>query len=161
MAVVMEIAGLALDEKSRAPIVVLKDATGNHVLPIVVGIMEASAIAAQLEGVDLPRPMTHDLLATVVSELGGEVTEIEVCDLINDTFYARIRIKVGKETLELDARPSDSIALALRSGARITVSEKVLKATSQKPPIGGGDDEATWKDVLENLEDDDFGKYKM
>jgi uncharacterized protein len=161
MAVVMEIAGLALDEKSRAPIVVLKDATGNHVLPIVVGIMEASAIAAQLEGVDLPRPMTHDLLAATIVELGGEVTNIEVCDLINDTFYARIRIKVGKETVELDARPSDSIALALRTGAQITVAEKVLEATSQKPPIGGTDDEATWKDVLENLEDDDFGKYKM
>ncbi len=161
MAVVMEIAGLALDEKSRAPIVVLKDATGNHVLPIVVGIMEASAIAAQLEGVDLPRPMTHDLLAAAIVELGGKVTEIEVCDLINDTFYARIRIEIGKETVELDARPSDSIALALRTCAQITVAEKVLQATSQKPPIGGSDDEATWKDVLENLEDDDFGKYKM
>jgi uncharacterized protein len=161
MAVVMEIAGLALDEKSRAPIVVLKDATGNHVLPIVVGIMEASAIAAQLEGVDLPRPMTHDLLAAVIAEMGGVVTDIEVCDLINDTFYARIRIKVADEDVELDARPSDSIALALRTGAKIMVAEKVLEATSQKPPIGGSDDEATWKDVLENLEDDDFGKYKM
>jgi hypothetical protein len=157
----MEIAGLALDEKSRAPIVVLKDATGNHVLPIVVGIMEASAIAAQLEGVDLPRPMTHDLLAAVIAEMGGVVTDIEVCDLINDTFYARIRIKVADEDVELDARPSDSIALALRTGAKIMVAEKVLEATSQKPPIGGSDDEATWKDVLENLEDDDFGKYKM
>lgn len=161
MAVVMEIAGLALDEKSRAPIVVLKDATGTHVLPIVVGIMEASAIAAQLEGVDLPRPMTHDLLSTVISELGATVTEIEVCDLINDTFYARIRIKAGENTIEVDARPSDSIALALRTGAQITVAEKVLEATSQKPPVGGTDDEATWKDVLEGLDDDEFGKYKM
>ncbi len=161
MAVVMEIAGLALDEKSRAPIVVLKDSTGNHVLPIVVGIMEASAIAAQLEGVDLPRPMTHDLLTSVIAELGAKVIGVEVCDLINDTFYARVSIKAGKKTIHLDARPSDSIALALRTGAPISVAEKVLQATSQKLPIPGGDDEATWKDVLENLEDDEFGKYKM
>jgi bifunctional DNase/RNase len=161
MSVVMEVAGLALDEKSRAPIVVLKAPSGNQVLPIVVGIMEASAIAAQLEGVDFPRPMTHDLLALSIKELGGEVLEVEICDLINDTFYARIRIKKGSETLELDARPSDSIALALRTGAPIIVAQQVLEASSQNVPVGGGDDEAPWDDILENLDDEDFGRYKM
>ncbi len=161
MVVVMEVAGLALDEKSRAPIVVLKAPSGTQVLPIVVGIMEASAIAAQLEGVDFPRPMTHDLLAAIIKELGGEVVEVEICDLINDTFYARIRIKTGQQMLELDARPSDSIALALRTGATIKVAQQVLEASSQKVPIGGGDDDAPWDDILENLDDDDFGKYKM
>jgi bifunctional DNase/RNase len=162
MPVEVKIAGLALDEKSRAPIVVLKDETGNQVLPIVIGIMEASAIAAELEGVDFPRPMTHDLLNTVITDMGGVVEEVEVSDLINDTFYAILRIRIEGRLIEIDARPSDSIALALRAGARILVNEKVFQRTSQKPPEGGGDeDESSWKDVLENLDDDDFGKYKM
>lgn len=161
MAVVMEVAGLALDEKSRAPIVVLKDLSGKHVLPIVVGIMEASAIAAQLEGVDFPRPMTHDLLALTIKELGATVEHVEVSDLINDTFYARIRVTTGDRSFDLDARPSDSIALALRTGATISVAEKVLAATSQKPPVATTDDDVSWEDVLENLDDDEFGKYKM
>ena len=160
MNILVTVAGLALDEKSKAPIVVLKDESGSHVLPIVIGIMEASAIAACLEGVDFPRPMTHDLLTSIIKELGGVLEEVEVCDLINDTFYALLHIRVGDELLKIDARPSDSIALALRTDARISVAKKVLESTSQAvPKEEGGED--LWKEVLESMEDDDFGKYKM
>ena len=160
MAIEVHVAGLALDEKSRAPIVVLKDDTGNKVLPIVIGIMEASAIAAQLEGVDFPRPMTHDLLAAIIKELGAVLETVEISALINDTFYATLHLRRGKKVWTIDARPSDSIALALRLSATITVSEEVLAQSSQKLPVNLEDDD-TWKQVLENLDDDDFGKYKM
>jgi uncharacterized protein len=160
MNITVNVAGLALDEKSKSPIVVLKDETGSHVLPIVIGIMEASAIAACLEGVDFPRPMTHDLVTSIIKEMGGAIEEIEICDLINDTFYALLHVRVGDKLLKIDARPSDSIALALRADARITVAKKVLEATSQSlPKEAGGQD--LWQEVLESMEDDDFGKYKM
>lgn len=163
MAIEVKVVGLALDEKSRSPIVVLKDETGKKVLPIVVGIMEASAIAAELEGMDFPRPMTHDLMAALIEKLGGVVERIEVSDLVNDTFYALIHVRKGrsKATLTVDARPSDSIALALRTGARIMVAEKVFELSSQKVPVKkeGADD--LWSDLLDTMDDEDFGKYKM
>ena len=159
MLITMKVAGLALDEKSKAPIVVLKDDTGKKVLPIVIGIMEASSIAAQLEGVDFPRPMTHDLMTSVLKELGGELEKNEVTDLINDTFYALLHIRIKDRMAAIDARPSDSIALALRCGAEITVHERVFEKSSHAVPNTGEED--VWKEILENLEDDDFGKYKM
>jgi bifunctional DNase/RNase len=168
MVVEVKVAGLALDEKSKAPIVVLKNDTGEKVLPIVIGVLEASAIAAALEKIDFPRPMTHDLAVNLIRELCGTLERIEVTDLINDTFYAVLVLSSPKGPLTVDARPSDSIALALRTGAPIFVSEKVFEKTAQRSPeeggeggggTGGGDD--PWRDMLENLDDEDFGKYKM
>jgi len=160
MAIEVKVAGLALDEKSRSPIIVLKDESGARVLPIVIGIMEASAIAARLEGVDFPRPMTHDLLATVVAQMGGKLESIEVTDLKDDTFYALLHIRCGEQLVSIDARPSDSIALALRTEAVITVHERVFEKTSQSTSKGEGKDDV-WKTILESMDDEDFGKYKM
>lgn len=163
MSIEVKVAGLALDEKTRSPIVVLKDSSGKRVLPIVIGIMEASAIAAQLEGISFPRPMTHDLLASVVREMGGVLESIEVTDLKNDTFYALLHIRCGDKLVSVDARPSDSIALALRMEATITVSETVFEKTSQaalKEAKGEGQEDF-WKSILESMDDEDFGKYKM
>ena len=168
MVVEMKIAGLALDEKSKAPIVVLKNEAGDKTLPIVIGIMEASAIAARLEAMDFPRPMTHDLLASVLEKLGGRLESVEVCDIINDTFYALLHIVVdppgesGAEPrrISIDARPSDSIALALRTGATILVNELIFEKTHAAPKARSPDDDV-WKEILESMEDDDFGKYQM
>lgn len=163
MPIEVKVAGLALDEKSKSPIVVLKDETGEKVLPIVIGMPEAGAIAAQLESIEFPRPMTHDLMTTLVKELGGTLERIEVTDLQNDTFYAQLHLRCADRELIVDARPSDSIALALRLGAKITVHERVFEKTAHRGPVstGEGGAEDTWKEVLEGLEDDDFGKYKM
>lgn len=164
MPIEVQVAGLALDEKNKAPIVVLKDESGEKVLPIVIGVMEASAIAASLEGVDFPRPMTHDLLSAVLRELGGTLEKIEITDLNNDTFYALLFIRQGDKLVTVDSRPSDSIALALRAGASITVAEQVFEKSALRPQESGRSltvDDDNWKELLENLEDDDFGKYKM
>jgi len=162
MAIQVKVAGLALDEKSKSPIIVLKDETGKRVVPIVIGIMEASAIAACLEGVDFPRPMTHDLMVLLLGEMGGKLERVEVNDLINDTFYAilHIRKESSGEVVTVDARPSDSIALALRVDAPIEVHEQVFEKTSQQAPDGQKKDDL-WREVLETMEDEDFGKYKM
>jgi bifunctional DNase/RNase len=161
MAVIdVTVAGLALDEQNKAPVVVLKDASGEKVLPIVIGIMEASAIAAQLEGVQFPRPMTHDLMGRIIEELGGKLVEVEVCDLVDDTFMALLHIEVGEKRVSIDARPSDSIALALRCKAKITVNERVFEKAVPGAEAPKEDDKM-WQDVLENMNEDDFGKYKM
>jgi bifunctional DNase/RNase len=158
--ILVTVAGLALDEKTKAPIVVLKDETGLKVLPIVIGLMEASAIAARLEGVDFPRPMTHDLVVAIIEKTGGLLEKMEVCDLINDTFYATLHVRTSQgEVVQVDARPSDSIALALRGNAPIYVDEKVFEKSSRKAPEPEGED--TLKNLLETMEDEDFGKYKM
>jgi len=162
----VKVAGLALDEKSKAPIVVLKDDSGEKVLPIVIGVLEASAIAAALEKIDFPRPMTHDLAVSIMKSLGAQLDRVEITDLINDTFYALLFMKTEKGEVSVDARPSDSIALALRAGAAIYVHPKVFEKTATKPAVEGvggvgGEGEDPWKDILENMDDDDFGKYKM
>ena len=118
----MSIKGLMLDPVSNSPIVVLKDEEEKFFLPIWVGIFEANAIALQLENVTTPRPMTHDLLRNMISELDARVTRVVINDLRDSTFFAQIRLITGDKTLELDARPSDAIALALRTEAPIFVA---------------------------------------
>jgi uncharacterized protein len=164
MAVEVQVAGLALDEKNKTPIVVLKDETGDKVLPIVIGVTEASAIAACLEGMDFPRPMTHDLLAATIRKLGAVLEKVEITDLINDTFYALLHVRRDDQVVTIDSRPSDSIALALRAEAKILVDEQVFEKSARQPLEGGTGsipDDDNWKELLENLEDDDFGKYKV
>ena len=159
MAVKVVIAGLAVDPDKEAPIVVLKEVEGDRVLPIVIGFTEARAIAIKLENIDFPRPLTHDLLASVIEKLGGKLEKVEVCDLVDNTFYALLHIRVGDKVVTIDARPSDSIALALRTGADITVNEKVFEKTfvGKKTESEG----EMWKEILESLDDEDFGKYKV
>ena len=127
MSVQMEVAGLAVDSVSKAPVVVLKEVDGERAFPIWIGASEASAIATRLEGIELPRPLTHDLLAQTIARLGAKVIEIEVTALQGTTFLAVVRLLRGEERLELDSRPSDAIALALRTGADIYVAEAVIE----------------------------------
>ena len=162
--VAMSIKGLMLDPVSNSPIVVLKDDDEKFFLPIWVGIFEANAIALQLENITTPRPMTHDLLRNMISELDAQVTRIVINDLRDSTFFAQIRLVVAQggsnRTLEVDARPSDAIALALRTEAPIYVAQSVLDQAQTITPDGEDTEEKT-KKWFENLSPEDLGKYKM
>jgi uncharacterized protein len=157
----MSIKGLMLDPVSNSPIVVLKDEEEKFFLPIWVGIFEANAIALQLENITTPRPMTHDLLRNMINELEGEVTRVVINDLRDSTFFAQIRVLVGGKTLEVDARPSDAIALALRTEAPIFVAQSVLDQAQTISPDDSEDQDEKMKKWFENLDAEDMGKYKM
>jgi len=153
----MSIKGLMLDPVSNSPIVVLKDDAEKFFLPIWVGIFEANAIALQLENVSTPRPMTHDLLRNMIAELDARVTRVVINDLRDSTFFAQIRVITGERTLELDARPSDAIALALRADAPIYVAQSVLEQAQTISPDSDDQDEKM-KKWFEQLDTEDMGK---
>ena len=157
----MSIKGLSVDPITNMPIIVLRETEGERVLPIWVGVFEANAIALQIESVQTPRPMTHDLLKSVIDELGGRLERIVVSELKDNTFYATLRLRAKGGTLTVDARPSDAIALALRSGARIFVEESVIlgaRSLDEPGPETGLRRVQKW---LEGLSDEELGKYKM
>jgi len=161
----MKVAGITVDPFTNTPIVILKDLEEQDVLPIWIGLLEASSIATALENVQTPRPMTHDLLKSVLDNLGAKVVKIEVNDLRDNTYYAVIHLHFKDKRLVLDARPSDAIALALRVHASIFVDENVIKK-SAKVELSKKEDKVVvdtgeWEEILENLSPDDFGKYKM
>jgi uncharacterized protein len=156
----MSIKGLMLDPVSNSPIVVLKDEADKFFLPIWVGIFEANAIALQLENVATPRPMTHDLLKNMIADLDAHVARVVINDLRDSTFFAQIRVITGGRTLEVDARPSDAIALALRTEAPIFVAQSVLDQAQTISPDGDDSDEKL-KKWFDQLGPDDMGKYKM
>ena len=164
MQIEMTIKGLMVDPITNMPIIILRDKDGQRVLPIWVGVFEANAIALQIENVTTPRPMTHDLLKSAISQLDGRVTRIVIHDLRDSTFFAQIRMMVnraGSDTmLELDARPSDAIALALRTEAPIYVAQSVLDQAQTITP-DADDQEEKSKKWFENLDTEDLGKYKM
>jgi uncharacterized protein len=160
MQIEMTIKGLMVDPITNSPIVILRDREGQRVLPIWVGIFEANAIALQIENISTPRPMTHDLLRNVIQDLKAAVTKVVVCDLQENTFYALIYLSLHGETVAIDARPSDAIALALRTRAPIYVEETVLdnaKTLDFAPEKTDADRLHKW---LESLDPDDF-EYKM
>jgi bifunctional DNase/RNase len=157
----MTIKGLMVDPVTNMPIILLRDAEGQKVLPIWVGIYEANAIALQIENVSTPRPMTHDLLKNVISDLKARVSKIVVSDLKDNTFYALIYLDVNGDTVAIDARPSDAIALALRARAPIFVEESVIDNAKPFDPSGEKPDTDRLQKWLENLDPDDLGKYKM
>lgn len=157
----MTIKGLMLDPVSNSPIVVLKDDQEKFFLPIWVGIFEANAIALQLENITTPRPMTHDLLRNMISELNAQVIRVVINDLRDSTFFAQIRLITDGKTLELDARPSDAIALALRTEAPIFVAQSVLDQAQTISPDSGEEQDEKLKKWFEQLGPDDLGKYKM
>jgi len=156
----MSIKGLMLDPVSNSPIVVLKDEQEKFFLPIWVGIFEANAIALQLEKVSTPRPMTHDLLRNFISELDARVARVVINDLRDSTFFAQIRVITSDRTLEIDARPSDALALALRVEAPIFVARTVLDQAQTISP-DGDDQEEKLKKWFDQLGPEDMGKYKM
>jgi uncharacterized protein len=157
----MQIRGLMMDPVTNMPIIVLKDVGSDVVLPIWVGIFEANAIALELEKTATPRPMTHDLLRNLARGLNAQVRKVVVSEMRDDTYYAVIWLEQSGETVTLDARPSDAIALALRWDCPIYVSRAVLEVSKQA--AGGNqtvnaDEMRRW---LENLNDDEMGRYKM
>ncbi|MCD6570104.1 MAG: bifunctional nuclease family protein [Deltaproteobacteria bacterium] len=165
----MKVIGIALDPTNNTPIVVLRDQDNKIILPIWIGIMEASAIAAAMEGVAFSRPMTHDLLKIVIEQLGGKVIKIEVIDLKDNVFYALVSIETDKEPIIIDARPSDAIALALRTKAQIFVASHVLEEASHIDSASKVDEETVFdygkdkdklKEILEKMKPEDFGKFK-
>jgi uncharacterized protein len=154
----MKVSGIALDPFTNTPIVILKDHSGEKILPIWIGFMEASAIAMELEKTPRVRPLTHDLMKNLIEALKFSVTRVEVTDLRNDTFYAEIRLKRGNEEHIIDSRPSDAIAIALRTSSSIFVNDEVLEK-SKKLEIDEEKDKLT--DFLDKIPTGDFGKYKM
>ncbi|HYK40451.1 MAG TPA: bifunctional nuclease family protein [Candidatus Eremiobacteraceae bacterium] len=161
MEVEMKIRGLMMDPVTNAPIVVLKDVHGNSVLPIWVGVYEANAIALEIEKVQTPRPMTHDLLRNVFLGLEVRVDKVVVSDLKDDTFYAVIWIERDGQPVMIDARPSDALALALRMDCPIFVDEQVLKNSKVTTALAERTTNDQLKNYLENLSDEDLGRYKM
>jgi hypothetical protein len=154
----MKVSGIALDPFTNTPIVILKDLTGEKILPIWIGFMEASSIAMELEKTPRVRPLTHDLMKNLLETLKFSVTKVEVTDLRNDTFYAEIRLRRGSEEHIIDSRPSDAIAIALRTGSPIFVKDEVLEK-SKKLEVDEEKEKLT--DLLEKIPLGDFGKYKM
>jgi bifunctional DNase/RNase len=161
MLIEMTIKGLMVDPITNMPIVMLKDTGGDRVLPIWVGIFEANAIALQIENIATPRPMTHDLLRNVIKDLDGTVERVVVCDLRDNTFYAVIYLTVRGESVAIDARPSDAIALALRTRSPILVEERVIDNARNLDFSSEREDSKHLKKWLEELDPDDLGKYKM
>jgi len=163
MQIEMTIKGLMVDPITNTPIVILRDKEGQKVLPIWVGIFEANAIALQIENISTPRPMTHDLLRNVIHDLKAEVKKIVVCDLQENTFYALIYLALhgNGDTVAIDARPSDAIALALRTRAPIFVEETVIDHAKTVDFTSDKNDADRLHKWLESLDPDDLGKYKM
>ncbi|MBP7669362.1 MAG: bifunctional nuclease family protein [Candidatus Eisenbacteria bacterium] len=160
---------LAEDQKNHVPVVILKDLAGERKLPIWIGPQEASVIAMELAERKFPRPLTHDLLNSMLRGLGAKVQRVEICDLVENTFYAKIFIDSGNGILCIDARPSDSIALALKAKARIYVDPKLFSGEfdallSETSKAADGDDEQRaeeLKDFIEKLDPRDFGKFRF
>jgi len=161
MEVEMKIRGLMMDPVTQMPIVVLKDVQGQAILPIWVGAYEANAIALEIEKVQTPRPMTHDLLKNVLLGLEVTVQKIVVNDLRDDTFYALIWVEREGELMSIDSRPSDALALALRVDCPIFVDESVLKNSKVSSALQERGSQDQLRSYLEGLSDEDLGRYKM
>ena len=166
MFIEMKISRLILDPVTNTPIIILKDLEDELTLPVWIGLLEASAIALELEKEPPQRPMTHDLIKNILSSLKVRVLKVEVTDLRESTFYALIYINMDGKTFKIDARPSDAIAIALRTSAPIYVDEKViiklkkvnLESIKDTDKV---DESADLQDLLEEMSPEDFGKYKM
>jgi bifunctional DNase/RNase len=161
MLIEMTIKGLMVDPITNMPIVILKDKDGDRVLPIWVGIFEANAIALQIENIVTPRPMTHDLLRNIITDLEGRVDRVVVSDLKENTFYAVVHLTVRGERVAVDARPSDAIALALRTRAPILVEESVIENAKTVDFASERADNDRLQKWLESLDPEELGKYKM
>ncbi len=156
----MTVRGIALDPITNMPIIILKDTEEKKALPIWVGIFEANAIALELEKVSTPRPMTHDLIKNILEGLGISVRQVVVNDLKDNTFFAVIELNDKGNVVNIDSRPSDAIALALRVNAPIFVSEKVVAQARSTEVTEEREDNEQWKEWLDTLKPEDFGKYK-
>ena len=161
MEVEMKIRGLMMDPVSSTPIVILKDAASDTVLPIWVGVYEANAIALEIEKVTTPRPMTHDLIKNLLVGLDTQVHKVVVTELREDTFYAVIWMEREGRIISIDSRPSDALALALRVDCPIFVEDEVLKNTKLAANMSDRVSSDELRKWLEGLNDEDLGRYKM
>jgi len=159
------VAGMTMDPSSNTPIIILKSEDDDQAIPIWIGLLEATSIASALQNIQFDRPMTHDLFKNFLDTVHIGVTRVEVCDLKENTFYAKIHFDSKDETFIMDARPSDAIAIALRFKAPIYLDDKVIeksKATEGAAEILDDSEEGKkWAEYLENLSSEDFGKYKV
>ena len=159
----VKVDGLALDMTTNSPVVILSPNGLNKVLPIWIGHAEAWGIAMELSGVKSKRPMTYDLLKTVISTMEAVVERVEITELKEQTFFAVLHLRCGDKRYEIDARPSDSIAVALKTGASIFVNEDLFNIeqveSDEMPPISN--DPETLRDRLRNINPEDFGKYSL
>jgi bifunctional DNase/RNase len=161
----MVISELTVDPLTNSPIVILKEIDGERTLPIWIGLLEATAIASELEGIKFSRPMTHDLLRSMMESIDVRVNKVEVCDLRDNTYYALIHLTHNGKKISIDARPSDALALSLRVKAPIFVAEEVISKSKQIDLTAEAEDKSEqgkkWQEILEKLNPEDFGKYKM
>jgi uncharacterized protein len=156
------VAGVTVDPVTKSPIVVLRDPETGNVVPIWIGLLEANAIALALDGTQLPRPMTHDLMKSILDATGTRLRSVEIADIRESTYFAFLHLEGNGESVRMDARPSDAIALALRCGARILVSETVLaKSSIPASAAAQGGEMDKWTELLEKMDPEQFSKYKM
>lgn len=166
----MSVGGLTLDPVTKTPIVILKDTDNKLNLPIWIGLLEATAMATEIEGIKMARPMTHDLLRNILGEVGCSVDSVEITELKENTYYALVYLNISGRELIVDSRPSDAIALALRTKSPIFVAKAVLEASSILQQGEEGKEgtvenvsnvsKEKWAEILEKMTPDDF-KYKM
>ncbi|MBW1992289.1 MAG: bifunctional nuclease family protein [Deltaproteobacteria bacterium] len=161
----MVVSGLTIDPFTNSPIMILKDVESEKAVPIWIGLLEATAIASELENIKFSRPMTHDLLKNIMETMEIKVTKVEVCDLRDNTYFALIYLNREGREFSIDARPSDAIALALRAKCPIYVADAVIQKArrvdlSAQEAITN-EESKKWTEILEALDPDDFGKYKM
>jgi len=164
----VNIAGMTIDPATNTPVIILKSDEDDQALPIWIGLLEATSIASVLQNVKFDRPMTHDLFKNFTESLNYSVSKVEVCDLKDNTFYARIHFISQDKTFSLDARPSDAIAIAIRFKAPIFVDDEVIQKSKSKETdvepgevVDTSEEGKKWADYLENLSPDDFGKFKV
>jgi hypothetical protein len=161
----VNIAGLTIDPASNTPIIILKTQEDEQAIPIWIGLLEATSIASVLQNIQFDRPMTHDLLKNFLEFQHIRVTKVEVCDLKENTFYAKIYLESPEKSFVMDARPSDAIAIALRFKAPIFVDdiviEKSKKGMTDAEVIDKSEEGKKWAEYLEKLSPEDFGKYKV
>jgi hypothetical protein len=158
----MQIVGITIDPATQSPIVILRDLANQNILPIWIGILEANAIAVGLEKVQLPRPMTHDLLKSVMDKTGVRLLKIEITDIKDNTYFAELHLEANGKPLVIDSRPSDALALSIRLGAPILVHEAVIeKAVRIDAEAGPGQEKDKWAELLEKMDPEEFSKYKM
>jgi hypothetical protein len=161
----VSIAGLTMDPASNTPIIILKSEDDQQAVPIWIGLLEATSIASALQNIKYDRPMTHDLLKNFADTLQISIVKVEVCDLKDNTFYARIYFVSKDQSFDIDARPSDAIALALRFKAPIFVEDSVMQQSKisdgEAEMVDNSEEGKKWADYLTNLSPDDFGKYKV
>ncbi len=158
----VKINGIALDVTTNSPVVILAPLDSDQLLlPIWIGHYEAWAIGMELSGLSSKRPLTHDLLKSAIESLGGKVLKVEVTELVNQTFYAKIYVELNGSVKEIDARPSDSIALALKAGAKIYVADELFEIKKGDGKTPGATDAESLRERLRKINPEDFGRYTL